>query len=288
MKDRSERIVPSSFVLSLADVSCLALYAGDETAARVLDFLARAAQLPPAPDPLPPGARCLQVVTDGGHAVAGDLPYTADAVCVLVSPDAPETIRLVAAEGRSLFYRAYQGGDVSLELRQPYELWQGGVLTQTGDIGSSTGGSQALITLPTPGAYSLTLPFTYTLGGAEMVTGHGRAVAEFDTTLYATDANPPFVTVLRLQQNGAPTDVVYGPVELHLAISDTVDATPVVSVDYDVGAGWTPVAVVQTADDYVAALPGFVDGTQVNLRISAADASGNKLIHILEPAYLVR
>jgi len=96
------------------------------------------------------------------------------------------------------------------------------------------------------------------------------------------------VTVLRLQQNGAPADVAYGLVELHLVVSDTVDATPVVSVDYDVGAGWTPVAVVQTADDYVAALPGFADGTQVNLRISATDTSGNKLVHILEPAYLVR
>jgi hypothetical protein len=105
-----------------------------------------------------------------------------------------------------LFYRAYQGGDVSWETRQPYELWQGGVLVQVGDIGLSAGGSQALITLPTSGACSLTLPFIYTLGSTEMVTGHGRVVAEFDTARYA-DADPPFVKVLRLLQNNQPADV---------------------------------------------------------------------------------
>jgi subtilisin family serine protease len=199
--------------------------------------------------------------------------------------DAPETIRLVAAVGRSLFYRAYQGGDVSWEMRQPYELRQGGALVQVGDIGLSTGGSQALITLPASGTYSLTLPFTYTLGSTEPVTGHGRVIAEFDTRRYASDADPPFVKVLRLLQNGAPADVVSGPVELRLVVSDTVDAAPVVSVAYDVGAGWVP---VQVSDEYTAALPLFEAGADPKLRIVASDASGNVLTHYLEPAYLVR
>lgn len=221
--------------------------------------------------------------------------------------DAPDTIRLVAAEGESLFFRAYQGGDVSWEQRQPYELRQGGTLVQTGDLGASTGDSQALITLPTPGIYSLTLPFTYTLGNSGRVTGHGRAVATFDTTRYATDANPPFVKVLRLigstvwspaTAGNQPTDAASGPVEIHLAISDTVDVAPVVSVAYDVGTGWVPVPVTQIGDEYVttslraillrATLPHFADGTAVNVRILAVDASGNELVHVLEPAYLVR
>jgi SynChlorMet cassette protein ScmC len=95
MKNRSERVVPPSFVLSLADDSCLVLYAGDETAARVLDFLARTAQLSPVPDLLPAGARCLLVATDGERATRGNLPYTADTVCVLASPDAPRRRRRV-------------------------------------------------------------------------------------------------------------------------------------------------------------------------------------------------
>ena len=202
--------------------------------------------------------------------------------------DAPDAVRLVPAEGRSLFYRAYQGGDVSWELRQPYELWQGDALVQGGDIGSSTGGSQALVGLPVPGACSMTLPFTYTLGTQDPITAHGRVVASFDTALYNTDANPPFVKVLRLLEGGQPVDVASGPVELRLVITDAVDAAPTVAVAYDVGAGWVPVAVTRTGDEYAAALPGFEDGAAVHLRIAAADASGNEMIHTLEPAYLVR
>ena len=164
-----------------------------------------------------------------------------------------------------MFYRAYQGGDVSWELRQPYELWQDGALVQAGDIGPSTGGSYALISLPVSGTCSMTLPVTYTLGALDPVAAHGRVVARFDTTLYNTDASPPFVKVLRLLEGGQPVDVAY-----------------------DVGAGWAPVAVTQTGNEYAASLPGFEDGTAVHLRITAADAAGNELIHTLEPAYLVR
>jgi PKD repeat protein len=202
--------------------------------------------------------------------------------------DTPDVIRLVATEGRSLFYRAYQGGDVSWEMRQPYELRQGSTLVQVGDIGLSTGGSQVLVTLPASGTYSLTLPFTYTLGSTELVTGHGRAVAQFDTTRYATDADPPFMKVLRLLQNNQPADVASGPVELRLIVSDTVDAAPAVSVAYDVGAGWVPVAVTQAGEQYTATLPTLAAGADPRLRIIVSDASGNALTHYLEPAYLVR
>jgi len=77
--------------LSLADGTRLTLCAGDETAARVLDFLARAAALTPSPRASVGGAergvkaRRLLVVTDVGQI--GNLP--SDAVCVLASPDAP-------------------------------------------------------------------------------------------------------------------------------------------------------------------------------------------------------
>ncbi len=203
--------------------------------------------------------------------------------------DAPDAIRLTAAEGQSMFYRAYQGGDVSWELRQPYELWHAGVLTQTGDVGPSNGSSQVTINLSAPGIYSISLPFTYTLGAPDPVTAQGRVVAIFDTTLYDTDASPPFVKVLRVLENGQPTDEASGPVELRMVITDAVDATPTVTVMYDVGAGWVAVAVTQTGNDgYAAYLPGFEDGTAVHLRLAAADAAGNEMVHYLEPAYVMR
>lgn len=202
--------------------------------------------------------------------------------------DAPDSVRLAPSEGSRLFYRAYQGGDGSWELSQPYELWRDGALVQAGDVGADTGSSQVLVSLPVSGTYSMTLPFTYTLGATDGMTGHGRVVAVFDTRQAATDANPPVVEVLRVLEDGQPTDVVAGPAELRLVVTDAVDAAPVVSVDYDAGGGWAPVAVAKTGDEYTASLPGLVDGTAVRLRIAATDASGNVLTHILEPAYLVR
>ncbi|MBU0492289.1 MAG: SynChlorMet cassette protein ScmC [Chloroflexi bacterium] len=96
----------NEFLLSLADGTRLILCAGDtigqqrdETAARVLDFLARAAQLSPAPTPPPTAARRLLVVTDVGQngalPSARKLSYTngSDAVCVLADPDAPRRRR---------------------------------------------------------------------------------------------------------------------------------------------------------------------------------------------------
>lgn len=51
------------FILCLANGTRLALCAGDERAASVVNFLARAARLSPAPGPLPSGVRRLLVVT---------------------------------------------------------------------------------------------------------------------------------------------------------------------------------------------------------------------------------
>ncbi|MBU0493614.1 MAG: S8 family serine peptidase, partial [Chloroflexi bacterium] len=202
----------------------------------------------------------------------------------------PDSVRLVAAQGTWLFYRAYQGGDTSWEQRQPYELWQGDTLIGTGDIGASTGGSQALISLPVSGTYTLTLPLTYTLGATEVVTGHGTVTAVFDTRQVATDANPPTVSVLRILDaaSGQPTDAAAGPVQVRLVVTDDVSA-PTVTVAYDVGTGWVPVTVTPATDDeYAAELPGLPDGVLVRLRIVARDAAGNTLTHLLEPAYLVR
>jgi SynChlorMet cassette protein ScmC len=92
------RLHPSAFILALADGTCLALCAGDETAARVVDFLARVATLTPSPLPLGEGPevrdRRLLVVTAAGQDVI--LPHTGDATVVLsLEPtDTPRPHRL--------------------------------------------------------------------------------------------------------------------------------------------------------------------------------------------------
>lgn len=196
--------------------------------------------------------------------------------------------QLVAAEGKYLFYRAYQAGDVSWEQRQPYELWQNGTLIQAGDLGATTGSTGVSIALPAPGVYSIIFPISYTLGSSAPVAAYGQVVATFDSTQYQTDADPPFVKVLRLEIANRPVDTAPKPIELVMLVDDEVDVEPSVSVEYDVGQGWVPVAVTQSGDEYRAQMPAFAFGTAVNLRVSAADDAGNSLVHTLEPAYLVR
>ncbi len=70
-----------NFILCLANGARLALCAGDETAASVVNFLARAAQLSPLPGRLPSGVRRLLVVTAVGrtdmstHVSSADIVY---------------------------------------------------------------------------------------------------------------------------------------------------------------------------------------------------------------------
>jgi SynChlorMet cassette protein ScmC len=80
-------------LLSLSDGTRLALRSGDETAARVLGFLSRAAQLSLAPDLLPPGVRRLLLVTDVGHKGMAPLESATDALCVLTAPGASRRLR---------------------------------------------------------------------------------------------------------------------------------------------------------------------------------------------------
>ena len=95
-EDRSSTVSPQplSFALSLADGTRLALRAGDEEAARVVDWLARTAQLPPASSPLPPGARRLLAVTTRSGDLSpqvddADVVYVLDALRLLHSLRSP-------------------------------------------------------------------------------------------------------------------------------------------------------------------------------------------------------
>jgi hypothetical protein len=100
MRDESGRMKadnfiphPSSFLLCLADGTRLVLCAGDETAVRVVDFLAQAARPLPAPTPLSPNMRRLLIVTGVGQDDI--LPHVSDAdvVYTLEPPDLPQPPR---------------------------------------------------------------------------------------------------------------------------------------------------------------------------------------------------
>lgn len=121
--------------LALADGTRLILRAGDTRAARVVSFLAEAAQLPPVSSFPLPGARCLLAVTGVERDNAG--PHSrpryvspvsaeadADIVCVLEPPGATRPRRRAIGEG----YPVPRRGDdplFSLEpLTEEQWLWQ--------------------------------------------------------------------------------------------------------------------------------------------------------------------
>jgi SynChlorMet cassette protein ScmC len=112
MKAGSHIRHPSAFILSLADGTRLALCAGDEIAARVLDFLARAAELSLAPGPLPPGVRRLLVVTDTGRngipARASDADAVDDIVFSLKPTNTPRPRSRKDPAARSVPFTAEQ------------------------------------------------------------------------------------------------------------------------------------------------------------------------------------
>ncbi|MBU0490717.1 MAG: SynChlorMet cassette protein ScmC [Chloroflexi bacterium] len=116
-KARSGR-VDEGFTLTVADDTRLALCAGDATAARVVDFFARAARLSPAPTPLPPDTRRLLVVTGVGRNGIPTYMSDTDVVCVLEPPDVlrPRRPRPDAAAGGLRF--------VSEPLTEEQWFWQ--------------------------------------------------------------------------------------------------------------------------------------------------------------------
>jgi len=76
-----------NFILSLANGTRLALCAGDEAAASVVNFLARAARFSSAPSRLPSGVRRLLVVTAPGRNGISTWVNGADIVCPLEPTD---------------------------------------------------------------------------------------------------------------------------------------------------------------------------------------------------------
>jgi len=125
-----------AFILSLANGTRLALCAGDESAASVLNFLSRAARLSPASNPLPSGTRRLLVVTAVGRSDVSSSGSGADIVFRLEPTDSPQPRRWrqnPTAISESLTPEQWQCQQlVRLSTCIAHEAQPGGVLLHSG------------------------------------------------------------------------------------------------------------------------------------------------------------
>ncbi|MFQ5856872.1 MAG: S8 family serine peptidase [Anaerolineae bacterium] len=197
-------------------------------------------------------------------------------------------IELRPAVGDALYLFATQWSDMLPSNNLPYTLRRDGELVEEGQFPDAWGAFGALVVTTTipisvAGHYSLTVPFTYTLGISEEVEGHANVIADFDTQ--RADPDPPAIVNLWLLAGGTPTDEPYGPPEVRVTLTDTVRVAGT-SLAFNAGAGWTIVPLTPAGDEHRGVVPAQTPGTRVALRLRAWDTAGNELIYELEPAYV--
>ncbi|CAK8721998.1 hypothetical protein GCAAIG_11630 [Candidatus Electronema halotolerans] len=134
------------------------------------------------------------------------------------------------------------------------------------------------------GAYTLNTSYPGLLRGNPTV---GTMTATFDTSL--SDKNPPVIQELQIRQDGERTDTVAddeGQVAVRAA--DTSSFTAEIAVDW--GNGWQELPVSASGDFKTANIPAFypAEDKEVSLRITLTDASGNKMVNTIAPAFIVQ
>ncbi|MCI5139235.1 MAG: hypothetical protein D3922_12650, partial [Candidatus Electrothrix sp. AR1] len=165
--------------------------------------------------------------------------------------------------------------DVNYEL-----LDSGGSPVQSGNLGSSY---SETISAP-QGAYTLNTSYPGLLRGNPTV---GIMTASFDTSL--SDKNPPVIQELQIRQDGERTDtVVDGEGQIAVRAADADSFTAEIAVDW--GGGWQTLSVSTSGDFKTANLPAFypAEDKDVSLRITLTDASGNKMVNTIAPAFIVQ
>ena len=193
-------------------------------------------------------------------------------------------LRSAVGGGYNLF--ATQWSDVLPTAGLPYTLRRDGTVVGEGQFPKPWIAPTIPVTLT--GHYSLTVPFTYTLGISPVVEGHASAIADFDTRL--ADKDPPAIVNLWLQAGGTPTDEPYGSPKVLVTLTDTVGVVSA-TLAYNAGAGWTDIPLTRMGrdrlgDDYSWHVPAQTPDTHVALRLRAWDAAGNTLTYELWPAYV--
>ncbi len=86
--------------------------------------------------------------------------------------------------------------------------------------------------------------------------------------------------------DGRPTDEAEGPVVVQFALTDTMRVESVL-LEADFGEGYVPYPPESDSDVYSVVLPASEPWSQVALRLTAQDTSGNRIIYEADPAYLV-
>ena len=159
----------------------------------------------------------------------------------------------------------------------PYELYQAGTLVSSGNLENS-------IPVPTPGAYTLTVPYTQYYVWTH--PGEARVTAGFDTR--NTDKNSPSLLALNILVGDRMVDTLTPSSigEIRFAVEDDVNLDQV-SLAYRVGETWQSLPLSQLGNVYTASVPALPNNSYVALRITAQDAQGNWLTYEANPAFLV-
>jgi len=175
---------------------------------------------------------------------------------------------------KGLPYRIEQDGQVLLEGEFPSRQW-------TEHWGADT------LEIPLPitvtGRISFHTGLDYVLGD-EATPGQAQVTAELDPAL--EDPNPPALTSFQVLADGMPTDEAAGPVVVRFALTDTMGVESVL-LEADFGEGYVPYPPESDFNGYWVTLPASEPWSQVALRLTAEDISGNQLIYEADPAYVV-
>ncbi len=160
-----------------------------------------------------------------------------------------------------------------------YELYQSGQQIDSGII------TRLPISLRTPGAYTMTVPYThYYVRGRP---GSARATIGFDTS-HPTDKNPPYLLSLnvmvgdRMVESLTPSDVG----EIRFAAGDDTGLGQV-TLAYQAGGAWQELPLHQSGNVFTATVPMALSDSYVALRITAWDTQGNWLAYEVNPAFYV-
>jgi hypothetical protein len=159
-----------------------------------------------------------------------------------------------------------------------FDLYRGGVLAGTYPLYTLTDGIPSAA-----GAQEIRSSSQYVIGG---VSGSSQAVISFDTS--KSDKNPPTVSRFRIEQNGIRTPTPAYPSKNSIAVkfraTDSFSiASAVLEWRLTGTTSWTQLPLTATQPDYEAALnqQGSID-----LRVTAADPSGNTFQEVWTPAFI--
>jgi subtilisin family serine protease len=159
-----------------------------------------------------------------------------------------------------------------------FDLYRGGALTGTYPLYTLQSGIPSAA-----GAQEIRSASAYAIGG---VAGSSQVVLSFDTS--KTDRDPPVLSRFRIEQNGIRTATPFLPSKKSITVkfraTDAFNLTSVVLEWRQSGTtSWSPLPLGGTQPDYEAPLQ---HGGSIDLRVTAADSSGNTFQEQWTPALI--